>query len=187
VVAERMQVLAGAPILTAEEFYANCSLDRAELIDGAVVAKMPPGFDHGDIALTIGSLLRAHVRQHKVGRVSVEGGFLLGRDPDVVRSPDVWFVESSRLEGVSTHAFIEGPPTLAVEVVSPGDHWSEVEEKVQEYLAAGSLAVWVIDPRTQRVTVRTPDEVRVYQQHENLDGAPALPGFSMALSEVFER
>ncbi len=183
---EAPQVLAAPERLTAEEFYATCKLDRAELVDGAVLEKMPPGFDHGDIAGNICFALKLYARKGGRGRVSVEGGFRLSRDPDVVRSPDVSFVEAARLEGVSTIAFIEGAPTLAVEVASPGDAADEVEAKVQEYLAAGTLAVWIVLPRTRSITVRTPDETRVYLPHQTLSGEPALPGFEAALSEIFE-
>ena len=186
-VAEPLQVLAGAPLFTAEEFYATCALDHAELVNGEVVEEMPPGFDHGDIALTIGSLLRAFVRSRGLGRVSVEGGFRLKRSPDVVRSPDVSFVEASRLEGVDTRAFIDGPPTLAVEVISPGDLYSEVEDKIHEYLEAGTLFVWVVDLRTQRITVRTAESApSIYGRGDTLRGEGVLQGFEMPLSEVFE-
>ena len=183
---EAPQVLGAPRRMTAEEFYAECKLDRAELVNGEVIEKMPPGFDHGDFALTIGSLLKAHVRKHSLGRVSVEGGFRLSRNPDVVRSPDVSFVVAAQLEGQNTQGFIEGAPTLAVEVVSPGDLASEVDAKVQEYLAAGTLAVWVVYPKTGSVVVFTPDETRVCLRQHMLRGEPVLPGFEIAVSEIFE-
>lgn len=184
---EAPQVL-GEPckLLTAEEFYATCELDRAELVNGKVIEKMPPNFEHGENAGNIYAALRLYVRARGLGRVSVEGGFRLSRNPDVVRSPDVSFVRAERIENVSRRTFIEGAPDIAVEVVSPGDRATEVEEKVQEYLGAGTLAVWVVYPSARSITVRTPDEARVYQHDQVLGGEPVLPGFEIALSEIFE-
>lgn len=173
-------------LLTAEEYWATCELENTELIDGKVVELMPPGFDRGEIALIIGAALRAFVKKNKLGRVSVEGGFTLRRSPDTVRGPDVGYASYERLAEQSTHAFIEGAPTLAVEVVSPGDLWSEVEEKVQLYLETGTQVVWIVDPQTQTVTARTPDESRVYHQTSTLLGEPVLPGFKLSLKDIFD-
>lgn len=183
---EAPQVLAAPRLMTAEEFYVECKLDRAELVNGEVIEKMPPGFDHGDIAGNICFALKLHARRNNSGRVSVEGGFRLSRNPDVVRSPDVSFVAAARLEGLNTQGFIEGAPTLAVEVVSPGDLADEVDAKVQEYLAAGTLAVWVVYPKTGSVVVFTLDETRVCLRQHMLRGEPVLPGFEVAVSEIFE-
>lgn len=183
---ESPQVLGARGRMTAEEFYAECRLKRAELVDGEVVEKMPPGFDHGNVAGNIYFALRLYARKDNKGRVSVEGGFRLSRNPDVVRSPDVSFVEAARLVGVNTQSFIEGPPTLAVEVVSPGDLASEVEAKVREYLAAGVPMVWVVYPEVRAITVRTPGSGRAYGGSDTLSGEPVLPGFEIALGEIFD-
>lgn len=173
-------------LLTAEEYWATCDIENTELIDGKVVELMPPGFDHGEIAIVIGGALRAFVKKHKLGRVSAEGGFTIRRNPDTVRGPDVAYASNECLGNQSTHAFIEGAPTLAVEVVSPSDLWSEVEKKVQLYLEAGTEAVWIIDPQTQTVTVRTTDESHVYDKASTLTGDPILTGFKLPLKEIFD-
>lgn len=172
-------------LLTAEEYWKTCDIENTELIDGKVVELMPPGFDHGQFAGNIGAALRAFVRKHKLGRISVEGGFTLRRRPDTVRGPDVSFISFEKLGDQSTHAFIEGTPTLAVEVVSPGDLWSEVENKVQLYLETGTEVVWIVDPKTESVTVRTTGESRLYAKTDTLPGEPILPGFKLPLKEIF--
>ena len=171
-------------LLTAEEYWATCNGDQNELIKGKVVEFMPPGGEHGEIAGIIFSCLLSFVRKNKLGRVFVESGFrLTSRD---VRSPDVSFVRTENLpDGRAPRAFIEGAPTLAVEVISPGDEWSKVEEKVQLYLAEGTLAVWLVEPQMQTVTVRTATEARVYDSGSTLPGEPALPGFKLLLKEIF--
>lgn len=188
-------------LLTAEEFFERYGGKKAELIDGRiyfggelingkVVEEMPPGGTHGELAVDIAVLLKAFVRRHNLGKVYVETGFILERNPgkrDTVRSPDVSFVETARLpEGSSPRGFFEGAPTIAVEIVSPGDLWTKVEDKVRLYLSKGTRAVWIVEPDARTVTVRTADSTSVLQANETLDGGDALPGFQMPLQEIFE-
>jgi Uma2 family endonuclease len=96
-------------------------------------------------------------------------------------------VEAARLEGVSTRGFIDGAPTLAVEIVSPGDLWSEVEDKVRLYLEKGSRAVWIVDPQTRTIEVRTTQAApRIYRADDTLTGDEILPGFELQITDVFE-
>ena len=84
--------------------------------------------------------------------------------------------------------FILGAPDLAVEILSPGDSWSEIEEKVREYLAGGVRLVWLVDPRERRVTVRYPDRPpRVLATDGVLDGEDVVPGFSLPLAGSVRR
>jgi len=106
--------------LTAEEFFA-LPLERGELVDGEVREERPPKPEHGRIALRIGYHLMRWLEETGRGVAGVEGGFVLRRDPDRVRSPDVWFLSHERLKEVTREGFYEGAPDLAVEVVSPGE------------------------------------------------------------------
>jgi Uma2 family endonuclease len=175
-------------LLTAEEYYATCQLENTELIDGKVIALMPPIEIHGEIALAIGSFLRPFVRQHKLGRVYVETGFRLDRNPDKVRAPDVSFLESSRLpQGDERFAFVEGAPTLAIEVISPGESWDNVEEKVRLYFEAGTKVVWLVEPRRHIVTVRYFQSAPLdYFEGDIIPGGEILPGFELPVKEIFE-
>jgi Uma2 family endonuclease len=175
-------------LLTAEEYYETCHVDNTELIDGRVIELMPPIEIHGEIALTIGSLLRPFVRQHNLGRVYVETGFRLTRNPDKVRAPDVSFLEKTRLpQGDERFAFVEGAPTLAVEVISPGESWDEVEDKVRLYFEAGAKAVWLVEPRRRIVTVRRVNAAPIdYFEGDIVPGGDILPGFELPVKEIFE-
>ena len=173
--------------LSAEKFYELRGDGRYELIDGKVIEIMPPGFDHGTIAGNIFFALRTFVRANQLGRVSVEGGFRLRRGPDMVRSPDVCFVSNARLENQRTVTFLEGAPDLAVEVNSPNDKEAEFETKVALYFQAGTRTVWIVEPSTRTITVRTPDNAPVvYRIDDTLRGEPVLAGFEMPLGDVFD-
>jgi Uma2 family endonuclease len=85
-----------------------------------------------------------------------------------------------------TEAYWPGVPDLAVEVVSPGDRKSEVAEKVAAWLDAGCRAVWVIDPKTEAITVHPAGaNPRVISSGQVLEGDPVVPGFLCAVKEVF--
>jgi Uma2 family endonuclease len=79
-----------------------------------------------------------------------------------------------------------GAPDLAVEVISPSDTYTEVEEKVAEYLQAGAKAVWVVNPRRRTITLyHSLSDITILTEHDTLEGGDLLPGFRCRVSEVF--
>lgn len=175
-------------MITAEQFFEMSLPDvRAELVDGEVIQMSPPGFDHGDICACLTLELRQFVKGSGLGRVVTETGFILRRNPDLVRGPDVAFVSQEKIQRLGrTRKFWPGPPDLAVEVLSPEDRASEILRKVGEYLEAGTRLVWVVDPENQTVSAyRSLHQVRVYSVGEELSGEDVLPGFSLKVAEIF--
>lgn len=161
---------------------------RYELVKGELRSMPPAGGEHGVVAGEFLGRIREHVRAHRLGLVfAAETGFRLARDPDTVRAPDVAFVAAGRLPGDRPPAtFPELAPDLVVEVVSPFDTASEVEEKVLEWLRAGARLVWLAYPSTRTVGVyRALDSIRLLTQDDRLDGEDVLPGFSCPVSELF--
>ncbi len=176
-----------ARLITAEELSRYPDPRRYELVRGVPRVSEPPGGVHGRIALKLGARLDEHVMRLGLGTVLVEAGYLLERAPDTVRGPDVSFLSTARLppQGIPEQ-FIAGSPDLAVEILSPGDRWAEVEQKVADYLAAGARRVWLIDPRERRVTVRYADRPsRVLAESDVLDGEEVVPGFAIELGLLF--
>ncbi|MFV9506702.1 MAG: Uma2 family endonuclease [Oscillochloridaceae bacterium umkhey_bin13] len=173
--------------LTAETFATMPGSRHQELVYGEVVETMPPGGIHGELALTLGMFVKLWLKQGASGVAGVESGFILARDPDLVRSPDVYYIRPERVpvEG-APDGFWPIAPDLAVEVVSPNDTAEEIETKVFEYLSAGTAAVWVVYPRAQRVTVHTPDGfARTYPADATLTMPELLPGFSLLIKDLF--
>ena len=174
--------------MSVEEFWESGLYRTHELIDGQPVEKMPAVFDHGEIILIVGNAIRAHVKKHKLGRVSTDALFLFHPE-EKIRAPDVSFVSNAALIGQNTAKFVDVAPTLAVEVMSQNDKQSEMEEKAEFYLAHGSLEVWNIHPATQAVEVfRRGQEPKVYvlSAGDEIPGGDVLPGFSLPLKEIFE-
>ncbi|MEA2736226.1 MAG: hypothetical protein QOE14_2677, partial [Humisphaera sp.] len=72
------------------------------------------------------------------------------------------------------------------EVISPSDSLEELEEKVGDYLDAGTRLVWVVNPRTRTITVhRSTREPQVLRENDALDGEDVIPGFRCQVAEAF--
>lgn len=182
--------MATAKLMTAEDLLQlEDDEHRYDLIRGELIRMSPANAEHGGIALAIGGELRSHVRANHLGMAfAAETGFILARNPDVVLAPDVAFVRSDRLPPRDQWSrFLELAPDLVVEVVSPSDRWTEINDKVMEYLRHGVALVWVVDPKRQQIVVYTADRgPRVVTIEDQLDGGDVLPEFRMAVAEIFE-
>lgn len=176
-------------LVTAEEAFALGTSRRFELRKGVVVYMSPSGAQHGVVAMTIGSLLHEYVRRAGLGVVvAAETGFILARNPDTVRAADAAFVSKDRFPpGGPPIAFWPLAPDLAVEVVSPSESSEDIQEKVQDYLAAGTRLVWVVYPKTRSATVyRSLHDARILRGDEVVSGEDVLPGFTCPVSRFFE-
>lgn len=160
---------------------------RCELVRGELVTLAPAGAEHGELAATVVAALVEWNRRHRAGRVTgAETGILLARDPDTVRAPDAAYISRERLGGPLPKGYLEVPPDLVVEVVSPSDRQAEVLAKVGQWLDFGVPMVWLVWPEPRRVWVwRSGHEIETLAEGDTIDGGAVLPGFSLAVSEVF--
>ncbi len=161
---------------------------QQELVEGMLYEMEPPGSLHGVVTTEIGMLLLRHVERDGLGRVVIgEVGFHLARDPDTVRAPDVAFIRRDRSDTIGIpKGYWPGPPDLAVEVVSQHDRLTKVKAKALEWLAAGTLAVIVVDPPSRTATVfRGTDDITVLHADEVLDLGGVVPGWSPRVGDFF--
>jgi len=171
-------------ITTADQLLYAGDIGRCELVRGELTRMIPAGGDHGRITYRLGFELGKHVVPNELGTIlAAETGFVLARDPDTVRAPDVAFVRTGKPTGPG---FIPGAPDLVVEVLSPDDRPGYVREKTAEWLEAGALLVWIVDPRTRTVTVHEPGhEPRTLNEGDTLDGGAVLPGFTLPVDRIW--
>ena len=104
-----------------------------------------------------------------------------------MRAPDAAFVRQASIErqGI-VKGYWEGAPDLAVEVISPGDTYAEVAEKVEEWLTAGCTMVSVINPRRETVEVyRSNEDFTVLRGTDILDGGDVVEGFRCQVQDIF--
>ncbi|MSQ23883.1 MAG: Uma2 family endonuclease [Chloroflexi bacterium] len=174
-------------LLTAEALCQLPSEFRCELIDGVVIELSPPGGVHGEIAVTISSLFRAKAQLGGLGRVMVETGFVLRRNPDTVRSPDVTFVRAERIPaGGLPVGYFEGAPDIAVEVISPSNTPAEVQAKVREWIEAGTPLVLLAYPDSRSVhVVRSLRQRETPTEEDVLRIEDVLTGFSCPAADFF--
>ncbi len=163
-------------------------IGRCELLYGELVMMSPAGPTHGYVAARINRLIANHVDANDLGLVfAAETGFLIESKPDLVRAPDVSFVRKERLAiGLPKRGFFRGVPDLAVEVISPEDTKREVAEKVNMWLAHGTISCWVADPATKTITIhRTGQKPIRLMKEDQLRDKPTLAGFVLSVAEVF--
>ncbi len=174
-------------ITTADQLFQASDLGRCELLRGELRMMSPAGSEHGMIAAELAAILLDFVKPRGLGVVlGAETGFRIAENPDTVRAPDVAFIRRQRIGAELPDGFFPGAPDLAVEVLSPNDRAGEVLRKVQDWLAAGSAVVWVVDPKTQTATVYGADRRAVMlTSSETISGGDLLPGFSASVAAIF--
>ena len=179
-------------LLTAEAFARVAGPDQpTELVRGELRPMTATFWHHGLVAAEVFTILAGHVRAHRLGLCFGDNvGFGLdvpGADGDTVRSPDAAFVRAERLpaEGIA-NGWFPFAPDLAVAVLSASDTASILAEKLDDCLAAGTAAVWVIDPLRRAVEVHTADgRVQRLRDGDTLDGAPVLPDLRIPVADLF--
>ncbi len=156
---------------------------RYELVRGELRKMSPSGARHGRVAAEIVGSLIAHMKRNRTGAVySSETGFRIARQPDTVRAPDAAFVRSERI--TDTAGFFEGPPDAAFEVTSPGDTYSEIEEKTLDWLRAGVKVVVIVDPRTKTVRVHRTNGATNVDDIIEIDDV--IPGWRLPIADLFD-
>jgi Uma2 family endonuclease len=178
-------------ILTAEDLWAmpEVSGKRYELVRGELVEVPGAGGVHTFVARLLFRLLDGFVVPRGLGEVIQDGlGYIVLRDPDVVRVPDLSFVSAERVpkDGLPI-AYWPVAPDLAVEVVSPNDRAEDVHKKVLEYLEGGSRLVWVLWSDTRSVTAHAADgSIVELGPDDELEGGDVLPGFRVIVGDLFD-
>ena len=177
-------------LMTPDEFLVYPLSDvKAELVRGELRVTPPPGGPHGRAATNLILLLGAHLKGRGLGWVYADGvGYELLKLPRTVRVPDVSYVRADRLptEGIGP-GLLKLAPDLAVEVLSPSESASDLEEKLDDYRACDTPLLWVIDPvRRTVMSLANDSPVRWLREGDVLDGGTVIPGFSCQVAELFE-
>jgi Uma2 family endonuclease len=160
---------------------------RHELEAGWLVSEPLPSPRHDRVRRRLETMLEAFVAPRGLGEIFGETGFVLARNPDTVRGPDLSFVAGERLVALDDARFVEGAPDLAIEILSPSNRPYLVRGKVADYLAAGCRLVWVIDPQRRTVTTyRTLLAPSLLRAGDTLEGEGVLPGLSIPVASIFE-
>ncbi|HYM13121.1 MAG TPA: Uma2 family endonuclease [Bryobacterales bacterium] len=158
-----------------------------ELDEGRVIETSHRSLLHGAVQANVAHILGNHLDQTGADFILTQNaGFLLG--PDTDRAPDVSLVRKSTLAGreVVKGGSLRGAPDLAVEVVSPTDMAEDLDRKTEQYLRAGTTAVWIVYPETKHVIIhRRSGEARRVGPGQSLEEPELLPGLRIAVDQIF--
>ena len=163
---------------------------KAELVNGEIVAMPPAGEDPGMAGGEIFARLREYARQTRQGRAFPDGvGFEVDLPHRKAFSPDAAY----HIGSPTGMRFAQGAPVFAVEVRSENDYGPAAEramkEKRADYFAAGTLVVWDVDLQSEDVIksykASDPDNPVIFQREEIADAEPAVPGWRMAVDDLF--
>ncbi len=162
---------------------------RHELVRGELRTMPPAGSEHALINTKVAIAFGQFVDANSLGVVlSGDPGFKISSNPDTVRAPDVAFVRKERVpESGVPREFWPGAPDLAIEIISPSDRYTEVVEKANDWLDAGTRMVILIDPRTRTVTVYSSlREATQLTESGVLTCGDVVPGFEYPVAELFK-
>jgi Uma2 family endonuclease len=162
--------------------------DASLYVRGEVRTMARAGDFHGRIVMNASPPLDQHVRANGLGVVfAAATGFKASTNPDSVRAPDAAFVPRKCVDATGeAEGYWPGAPDLAVGVVSPNDRFAEIEQKVADWFAAGTLVVVVVNAQSKTFMVRPCEkEARILSEGEVLDHGEVVPGWTHPVAEVF--
>ena len=190
-----MSTTAPAKLMTAEEFLAlpdDPNIER-ELIQGEVweqeMTKRNKKHSSTESMIAYRLLRWLEDRPQPHGTVaSGEAGCIVRRNPDSAVGIDVaYFSPEVAASTESNTTMFDGPPVLAVEILSPSEKVDHLEAKIRDYLAADVKLVWVVDASFKTVTVYRPDaNPEMFSGDDEITGEPHLPGFTTPVSQLFQ-
>jgi Uma2 family endonuclease len=147
-----MSTAAKYQLYTFEEF---CDLipegQKADLIDGVVYMASPDNIEHYSIYHWLSRLIADYLEEARIvgeifgSRIAFRLGLTGGPEPDL------GYVDGTRLHLV-LKTYVDGPPDLAIEIVSPDSIERDYEKKRKQYEQAGVKAYWIIDPMKKKMT-----------------------------------
>lgn len=169
--------------VTSDEFLAGPERPGLLLIDGEVHVNDATHLHQALCARLFQALSDWSRTTHGRGRMGWGGNWVLG--PETVLKPDVWWMASP--EGPGTGPRYDGPPDLAIEVLSPGTRHIDLGRKGDRYREAGLPELWLVDPRNATVVARrfAEGDDKEFRQGTIL-ASPQLPGFRLPVDELFD-
>jgi Uma2 family endonuclease len=168
---------------------------KAELLNGRIVPLMPTGDMPSQAALELALTLKLYLRVAGLQGIAVgdNAGFVANLPHRKSFSPDAAYYTGPR----AGMGFFPEPPVFAVEVRSEGDYGPAAEEQMEakraDYFAAGTQVVWDVDLLSAGAVVKkfvAPDAhtpAASFAREDTADAEPAVPGWTMPVSTLFEQ
>ena len=180
--------------VTADNFMEVANLpefadQNIELVEGEIVTMPVTSVQHSVTLSRIDVLVGYYVLQHDLGLcMSGDAGVILERTTygrDTVRGLDFAFISKDRAPDPAAKSLLEIAPDLAIEVMSPGNKVDDIRLKIRQLLKAGTREVWVVYPDLREVEVHNANGVNIYFEGDTISGGDILPGFEIAVADIF--
>jgi Uma2 family endonuclease len=178
--------------LTEEQFVHLCQENpdlRIELTAQGELVLMPPtGLESGWRNSRLIRRLDAWTEGDGTG-IAFDSSTMFTLPNGAKHSPDASWIRGERWDALPVkerEGFGLICPDFVVELRSPTDRLPDLKEKLQEYIANGAQLGWLIDPLEKRVHIYRPDQsVEVLDDPSMVSGDPVLPGFVLAVRELW--
>lgn len=164
---------------------------ETEWVRGRALQKVSPTYSHARLQAILVIIMTDWVERENAGRVGTEWRFRVTPPGGPVRPlvPDVAYLSYEMLGADAPLQAVEVPlaaPTVAVEILSPDDRRADIDDKIGTYLAAGSAAVFIVDPKAKTIEVHDGQRRRLLERGDTLAHA-SMPHFALGVAELFER
>ena len=176
--------------ITYEEYLKGPEIkQRYEIVDGKMIMPPSPSTGHQRLLKRVFLLLDPYISEQQLGEVLFAPlDIVIQREPLRTRQPDLLFVSAARAGIVGQ--VIEGAPDLCVEILSPSNSRSNMEEKLADYARLGVEECWLVSPEALSVEVIELSEgnwqrIGIFGLGDRVQ-SPVLPGFNLAVAQVFE-
>ncbi len=107
-----------------------------------------------------------------------------------MRSPDAAWIQAVRWDALSAldkERFSPICPDFIVELRSPSDNLAELQAKMEQWIANGAQAAWLIDPERQVVAVYRPgDEPEIHHHPTSVQGHGVIAGFELVMTRIWD-
>ncbi|WP_036477469.1 Uma2 family endonuclease [Myxosarcina sp. GI1] len=155
---------------------------RMELVEGKIIVMSPSGYESDEVAFRVGAKLWNWIEPNQLGRITgSSAGFNLAN----TRAPDVSFIRAERLPR-SPRGYATIPPDLMVEVKSPTDKISELQDKIDEFLTQGTVVGILVNPEKRTVEIRRYEQNPIILKDGDILAVPdLLPGWEVPVTELW--
>ncbi len=156
---------------------------------GQLIIMSPTGSESGKFNISLAAQVWNWNNQTKLGiAFDSSTGFKLSND--AVRSPDVSWVTIAKWNSLSKQQqrkFAPIAPDFVIELMSPTDELSELQNKMKEYMDCGVKLGWLINPDEKQVEIyRQQEEPEILNNPQTLSGEGILPNLTVNLQDIFE-
>lgn len=161
--------------------------DHFELVDGVLKEKPGIGAESAIVTSILSRRLSGFVADHRLGVMLSEAASYqcFPHRPKGVRRPDLSFIRKGRLTRSMLHGHLKIPPDLAIEIVSPNDLATDIQERVDDFRKVDTPLIWVLYPSAgEAVVYRSDGSVTLVTAGGQLDGEGVIPGFRCPLAEL---